>query len=76
MALEVLERAAAEVFSERVLQIINDGSLALMLSIGHRTGLFDTMAAMPPAPAAAVARTAHLSERYVREWLGASPAES
>ena len=71
MALEVPERSAAEVFSERVLQIINDGSLALMLSIGHRTGLFDTMATMPPAPAAAIARTAHLNERYVREWLAA-----
>jgi len=71
MAVQVLERSAAEVFSERLLQIINDGSLALMISIGHRTGLFDAMSAMPPASAAAIARTAHLSERYVREWLGA-----
>ena len=71
MALELLERSAAEEFSERVLQIINDGSLALMISIGHRTGLFDCMASLPPSTAGDVARAAHLNERYVREWLGA-----
>jgi 2-polyprenyl-3-methyl-5-hydroxy-6-metoxy-1,4-benzoquinol methylase len=46
----------------------------LMTSIGHRTGLFDAMAAMPPARTAAIAREAGLSERYVREWLGAMVA--
>jgi SAM-dependent methyltransferase len=70
MPVEVLERNAAEVFGERVVQIVNDGALALMVSVGHRTGLFDAMAAMPPSSAAAIARTAHLNERYVREWLG------
>jgi len=71
MAVNVLERSAAEVFGERVVQIINDGALALMLSIGHRTGLFDRMAALPPASSEEIARSANLSERYVREWLGA-----
>ena len=71
MALEVLERSPADVFSERMLQILNDGSLALMISLGHRTGLFDVMAAMPPASAAGIAEAANLNERYVREWLGA-----
>jgi len=71
MALELLERSPADVFSERVMQIVNDGALALMISIGHRTGLFDVMAAMPPASATGIAEAAHLSERYVREWLGA-----
>lgn len=71
MAMEVLERSATEAFSGRVLQILNDASLALMLSIGHRTGLFDRMASLPPSTAGDIARAAHLSERYVREWLGA-----
>jgi SAM-dependent methyltransferase len=71
MSVQVLERPAAETFSDRVLQIINHGSLALMIGIGHRTGLFDTMARMPPASAGAIAHAARLSERYVREWLGA-----
>ena len=42
-----------------------------MTSIGHRTGLFDTMAGMPPATSAQIAAAAGLDERYVREWLGA-----
>ena len=58
-------------FSERTLQIINDASLALMMSIGHRTGLFDSMAHLPPSTAAQIARASQLNERYVREWLGA-----
>lgn len=70
MAVETLERSAVDVFSDRVLQIINDASLALMISIGHRTGLFDRMAALPPATSDEIARAAGLSERYVREWLG------
>lgn len=42
-----------------------------MASIGHRTGLFDTMADMPPATSEGIAKLAGLNERYVREWLGA-----
>jgi hypothetical protein len=29
---------------ERLTGVLNDGALCLMLSIGHQTGLFDTMA--------------------------------
>jgi SAM-dependent methyltransferase len=43
-----------------------------MLSIGHRTGLLDTMAALPMAATSVeIAEAAGLNERYVREWLGA-----
>jgi 2-polyprenyl-3-methyl-5-hydroxy-6-metoxy-1,4-benzoquinol methylase len=45
-------------------------SLALLLSIGHQTGLLDTMAGLPPATSAQIAEAAGLNERYVREWLG------
>jgi DNA-binding IclR family transcriptional regulator len=45
--------------------------LNLMLSVGHRTGLFDAMAGMTPASSADIAKRAGLQERYVREWLGA-----
>jgi SAM-dependent methyltransferase len=65
------ERSAVDAFAERTFQIINDGALALMLSVGHRIGLFDIMGCMPPAGAAAIASAAGLNERYVREWLGA-----
>ena len=42
-----------------------------MISIGHRTGLFDTMATLPPSTSEQIAAAAGLNERYVREWLGA-----
>jgi SAM-dependent methyltransferase len=42
-----------------------------MLSIGHQTGLFDTMASLPASTSAQIAEAAGLDERYVREWLAA-----
>ena len=41
-----------------------------MTSIGHRTGLFDTMAGLPPSTSEQIASAASLNDRYVREWLG------
>ncbi len=61
----------AEAFSGRMLQVLNDGALCLMTSIGHRTGLFDAMLDQPPMTSAQLAERANLNERYVREWLGA-----
>jgi len=62
-------RAAA--FEDRLVEVLNAGALALMISIGHRTGLFDAMATMPPASSVEIADEATMHERYVREWLGA-----
>lgn len=61
----------AEAFGERMVAALNHGGLMLMTSIGHRTGLFDTMADMAPATSDEIAANAGLRERYVREWLGA-----
>jgi 2-polyprenyl-3-methyl-5-hydroxy-6-metoxy-1,4-benzoquinol methylase len=63
------QRAAA--FTERLIGALNDGALCLMISIGHRTKLFDTMSGMSPSTSAEIAAAAGLNERYVREWLGA-----
>ncbi len=63
---DALERAG-----NHVLRIVNDGMLSLMLSVGHRTGLFDVMAGGRPATSDEIAAAAGLDERYVREWLGA-----
>src|SRR5438105_2604230 len=54
-----------------MLGMMNEAALALMVSVGHRTGLFDTMAGMPAATSTEIALAAGLDERYVREWLGA-----
>jgi hypothetical protein len=61
----------AEAFSEKLLTAINYGSLSLMMSIGHRTGIFDAMRALPPSTSEEIAKASGLNERYVREWLGA-----
>ena len=57
-------------FAERMVGAIDSASLALLLSIGHQTKLFDTLAELPPATSEQIADAAGLNERYVREWLG------
>ncbi|HDP90332.1 MAG TPA: class I SAM-dependent methyltransferase [Thioalkalivibrio sp.] len=64
-------QAGADAFADRMIQTLNEGALCLMTSIGHRTGLFDTLAALPPATSGDIARASGLEEHYVREWLGA-----
>jgi SAM-dependent methyltransferase len=59
-----------EEFAERIVGAIDSASLAVLLSIGHQTKLFDTLAELPPATSAQIADAAGLNERYVREWLG------
>lgn len=61
----------AEAFADRLIDTLNQGALNLMISVGHRTGLFDTMSNMSPATSAEIAKQAGLNERYVRECLGA-----
>jgi 2-polyprenyl-3-methyl-5-hydroxy-6-metoxy-1,4-benzoquinol methylase len=71
MTTETIDQARAEAFGGQVLGILNGAALTFMLSIGHRTGLFDTMASLPPSTSDQIAKQAGLNERYVREWLGA-----
>jgi 2-polyprenyl-3-methyl-5-hydroxy-6-metoxy-1,4-benzoquinol methylase len=71
MATNALNQAQVEAFADKMLGMLNGAALALMTSIGHRTGLFDTMSTLAPSTSAQVAEAAGLHERYVREWLGA-----
>jgi 2-polyprenyl-3-methyl-5-hydroxy-6-metoxy-1,4-benzoquinol methylase len=71
MTTQPFDQGRAEAFVERMVDILNTGAIALMTSIGHRTGLFDTMAGLPPSTSEQIASAASLNERYVREWLGA-----
>src|SRR5262245_60142176 len=65
-----LETTQTVPFADRLLRALNDGALCLMVSIGHRTGLFDTMSRLAPATSDEIAANAGLQPRYVREWLG------
>jgi SAM-dependent methyltransferase len=59
-----------EGFAERIVGTIDAASTAILLSIGHQTRLFDTLAQLPAATSTQIADAAGLNERYVREWLG------
>ena len=61
--------AAAANFAEHIGSVLDAGAVAVMLSIGHRTGLFDVLAELPPSTSRRIAEHAELAERYVREWL-------
>jgi SAM-dependent methyltransferase len=66
-----IDTAAAAAFEERITSLVNDGLLAVMVSIGHRTRLFDAIAGLAPSTSDQIAARAGLHERYVREWLAA-----
>ncbi|MGZ5449797.1 MAG: class I SAM-dependent methyltransferase [Thermoanaerobaculia bacterium] len=66
--------SSADVFANRIGRTLNSGFVSLMISIGHRTRLFDVMSSLPPSTSNAVADAAGLTERYVREWLAAMTA--
>lgn len=71
-AITMPQMASSETgFDEWFVTALNSGALMLMISIGHRTGLFDTMSGMDWTDSARLAKRADLNERYVREWLGA-----
>ena len=58
-------------FADRLVNALNEGALCVMLSIGHRTQLFDHLDGQPPMTSATLAKRAGKNERYVREWLNA-----
>ena len=58
-------------FQSYLIDVINKGSLSLMLSIGHRTKLFDLLSTLPPSTVEEIAVRSNLNQRYIIEWLGA-----
>ena len=62
--------AKVEQFLAQLVSIYTGSMLNYMIDIGHRTGLF-AAAARGSATSAELADRAGLTERYVREWLGA-----
>lgn len=62
---------SADVYASRIGRTLNSGFVSLLISIGHRTRLFDVMATLQPSTSHDIALAAGLTERYVREWLAA-----
>lgn len=58
-------------FAARITAALDEASLVLLLSLGHQSGLLDSLTALStPSTSAQIAEKASLNERYVREWLG------
>jgi len=66
-----IDQAKSDAFAEHMLSILNHAALSLMMSLGQKTRLFDTMSSMAPSTSMQIASAAGLHERYVREWLAA-----
>src|SRR5260370_25043935 len=66
-----VDQAKSDAFAHHMLGMLNHAALSLMLSIGQKTRLFDTMSSMVPSTSQQIASAAGLPERYVREWLAA-----
>ena len=69
-----LDQTKVDSFTQAMTGILNGGTLALMTSIGHQTGLFEVLATLTPSTSAQIAAAAGLNERYVREWLNTMAA--
>ena len=70
MSETLLDATRIETFGRQMGEVLNHGTLALLMSIGHQVGLFDALAELPPSTSHEIAGAAGLQERYVREWLG------
>lgn len=70
MTTGTIDPAKAEAFGGQMIGIMNGAALSLLVSVGHRTGLFEAMAKLPPSTSEEIAQATNLNERYVREWLG------
>ena len=60
-------------FGAKLLTIYTGGILTQLIDIGYQVGLFEA-SAEGPATSEELSERAGLSERYVREWLGAMSA--
>ena len=58
MSTNELNQAKSEAFAEKMVGVLNNASIALMTSIGHQTGLFDTMADLPSSTSEQIALAA------------------
>jgi hypothetical protein len=61
VTLQELNQEAVQAFAGKMVGVLNDAGLALMTSVGHQVGLFDTMAGLPPSTSQEIAQAAGLN---------------
>ena len=69
-----IEQAKLDALLGRALGDLSAGYGGVMISIGHKLGLFKAMAGAGPISSRELAARAGCAERYVREWLNAQVA--
>lgn len=69
-----LDPAKLEAFVGRALGDLSAGYGGVMVSLGHRLGLYRALAGAGPLTSTELAKRAECAERYVREWLGSQVA--
>jgi 2-polyprenyl-3-methyl-5-hydroxy-6-metoxy-1,4-benzoquinol methylase len=66
-----IDTQKTEAFGQQIVQTLNHGALSIMISVAHRTRLFELMSTLGAATSHQIAESGGLQERYVRECLGA-----
>lgn len=69
-----IDASKLEAFVNRAVGDIASAYGGVMVSLGHKLGLYKAMVAAGPLDAGEVAKRAGCTERYVREWLNAQAA--
>lgn len=70
----VIDPAKVEAFATRAVADVTAGYTGVMVSLGHKLGLYKALAGAGPTSAKELARRTGCAERYVREWLNAQAA--
>lgn len=74
MDMPVINQARLEAFVGRAITDVTAGYTGVMVSLGHKLGLYRALAGAGPLSARELAARATCAERYVREWLNAQAA--
>ncbi|MBY3559833.1 class I SAM-dependent methyltransferase [Rhizobium laguerreae] len=74
MQTKTIDSAKLETLVGRVVSDLSAGYGGVMVSLGHRLGLYKAMADRGPLTSREIASRAGCSERYVREWLNSQVA--
>ena len=69
-----VDQEKLERFAEHAVSDLGGGYMGIMVSLGHKLGLYRAMAGAGPLRAEDVARRTGCEPRYVREWLNSQVA--
>jgi SAM-dependent methyltransferase len=73
-AAATLDEARLNAFLERAMNDLAAGYGGVMVSLGHRLGLYRAMAGAGPVSSQELAHRTGCAERYIREWLNSQVA--